>query len=91
MKIKEGYKIKKMAGENVIITQGRYGMDMTKVITFNDTAEWLFNQLHGKEFTQTEVVRLLTGHFNVDVETANASANDFIKSLVTTELVISEH
>jgi len=84
MKIKEGYKIKKMAGENVIITQGRYGMDMTKVITFNDTAEWLFNQVCGSEFTRDDIARLLSDRFSVDDETSNSEAKNFVETLELT-------
>ena len=32
MKIREEYKVREMAGEHVVIMQGRLGVDMTKII-----------------------------------------------------------
>jgi len=45
MRIKKGLKIRNIAGEKVLIMQGQVGVDMTKVISFNNTAEWLWNHL----------------------------------------------
>jgi len=40
MKIKENYKIRQIAGENLVISQGRGVADMTKVITKFSPAIW---------------------------------------------------
>ena len=39
MQIKEGLEIRNIAGEKVLIMQGRYGVDMTRIASFNPTAE----------------------------------------------------
>lgn len=36
MRIKEEYKVREMAGEHIVVMQGRYGVDMTKVIALNE-------------------------------------------------------
>ena len=46
MRIKEEYKVREMAGEHIVVMQGRYGVDMTKVIALNETSLWLWNRLH---------------------------------------------
>ena len=38
MRIKEEYKVREMAGEHIVVMQGRYGVDMTKVIALTKTA-----------------------------------------------------
>ena len=38
MKIREEYKVREMAGEHVVIMQGRLGVDMTKIISLNESA-----------------------------------------------------
>jgi len=81
MQIKEGLKIRDIAGEKVLIMQGRVGMDMTRVISFNATAEWLWDTLYGKEFSLEDVTRLLTERFQVDAETATADAKKWIDQL----------
>ena len=45
MRIKEEYKVREMAGEHIVVMQGRYGVDMTKVIALNETSLWLWNRL----------------------------------------------
>ena len=48
MKIREEYKVREMAGEHVVIMQGRLGVDMTKIISLNESALYLWNALAGK-------------------------------------------
>ena len=82
MKIKEELEIRNMAGESVLIMQGRYGLDMTKVVSFNATAEWLWNMLSGKSFSLDDVTRLLVERFEVDAETAESDAKKWVDKLI---------
>ena len=82
MKIKEELAIRKMAGESVLIMQGRFGLDMTKVVSFNATAEWLWHTLSGKTFTLDDVTRLLVERFEVDAETAESDAKEWVDKLI---------
>ena len=43
MKIKQEYKVREIAGENVVIMQGGKGADLTKIITLNESALLLWN------------------------------------------------
>jgi len=87
MQIKEGLEIREIAGEKVLIMQGRYGLDMTKVVSFNPTAEWLWNQLYSKSFSPEDVTRLLTEHFQIDAKTAKADAKKWIDKLIQCKAV----
>ena len=82
MKIKKGLEIRNIAGEKVLIMQGRVGVDMTKVVSFNATAEWLRNTLYGQTFSQEDVIRLLTERFQVEAGTAEADAKKWIDQLM---------
>ena len=44
MKIRDQYKVREIAGEHVVIMQGRYGADMTRVISLNESALFLWNE-----------------------------------------------
>ena len=59
MKIKEQYKVREMAGEHVIIMQGKHGSDLTKIISLNESALYLWNELQGKEFDAEVVANLI--------------------------------
>jgi hypothetical protein len=82
MRIKKGLPIKDIAGERVLIMQGHAGVDMTKVISFNTTAEWLWNELSGKEFVPEDVSNLLVERFNTDIAVAEKDAQKWIDRLL---------
>ncbi|MDR1653426.1 MAG: PqqD family protein [Prevotellaceae bacterium] len=82
MKIKEGLKIREIAGENILIIQGTQGVDLTKVVSFNRTAEWLFNEFAGTDFTVEDIAIALTERFDVDTEKATIDAENFVNSLL---------
>ncbi|MBQ3208982.1 MAG: PqqD family protein [Alistipes sp.] len=87
MKFKEGYKVREIAGEHVIIKQGRFGADMTRVIALNATSLLLWEQLQGKEFETTDVIAILTENFEVDTTTATADAKAWVEKLHECDLV----
>jgi len=82
MQIKKGLEIRDIAGEKVLIMQGRVGVDLTKVISFNSTAEWLWNELYDSAFTLEDATCLLVERFQVNKETAEADAKKWIDKLV---------
>ena len=87
MRIKEEIKIKEIAGERVAIRQGSFGVDMTKIISLNPTAEWLWHQLSGKDFTEEDIVGLLTNGFDLDEVTALQDARKWIEQCVKAEII----
>ena len=58
MKFKKEYKVRNIAGENVIIMQGELGSDATRVVALNETSLFLWNRLQGEEFDIDGVVDL---------------------------------
>lgn len=81
MHIKENYKVRQIAGENLIIDQGQSHADMTKVISLNSTAMFLWSGLQGKEFTVEDVADMLVSRFAISREQALADANRWVDTL----------
>ncbi len=81
MRIGREYKIREIAGEHVVIVQGRYGADMTRVISLNESAVYLWNVLCEKEFAAQDAARLLTERYEVDEATAARDAAAWIARL----------
>ena len=79
MKIKEGFEIRNVCGENIIIAHGKENIDFTKVITLNESAVLLWNKVVGKDFTEEDLVNVLLDEYDVEVPRA---AED-VKNLVT--------
>ncbi|MBE6284057.1 MAG: PqqD family protein [Mediterranea massiliensis] len=83
MKIKENYKIRQIAGENLVISQGRGVADMTKVISLNQSAVKLWEALADKEFTLDDAAKVLTDLYGIDAERAKADAQVWAERLIS--------
>jgi hypothetical protein len=70
MKIKEGFVLRTICGQNVISGEGSANVNYSSLISLNDTAAFLFKELQGKEFTEETAVQLLLDQYEVDRETA---------------------
>ncbi len=82
MRIKDGLKIRDIVGERVVIMQGKAGADMTRLISLNASAEWLWNDLQGREFSADDVAGALVARYGIDAERAAADAGAWIDKLV---------
>lgn len=81
MKFKEGYKVRSMAGENVVIMQGTAGSDMTRIISLNESSLLLWKELQGKDFEVADVAETLLEHYTIDIETAERDAAAWVRKL----------
>lgn len=70
MKINPNYKVRTVAGENIVLLQGKMGGEMTRVVAFNDSALFLWNQLQGKDFSIADAAKTLMEHYEVAESTA---------------------
>jgi hypothetical protein len=87
MTIREEYKVRDMAGEHVVIMQGRLGVDMTKIISLNESALFLWNELKDKEFETSDVARLLADHYKISSDVALRDATAWVDRLKECELL----
>ena len=90
MKFKKEYKVRSIAGENVVIMQGKLGSDVTRVVALNDTSLLLWNELQGEDFDLSRVVALLLENYNIAEATATKDAEAWIAKLKECGLVIDE-
>jgi len=82
MKINPKYKVRNIAGEKMIIQQGTFGADMTKIISLNDSAELLFNELSGREFDICDAAKVLVENYEIDEVTAQTDAEKWADKLI---------
>ncbi|MBP3382302.1 MAG: PqqD family protein [Tidjanibacter sp.] len=87
MKLKSNCKVRKIAGESVIVRMGEQNVKMTTIISLNPTSEWLWEQLQGVEFDAEKVADLLVGEYEVEREVALKDAEAWIASLAKADLV----
>jgi hypothetical protein len=87
MKIKQQYKVREMAGEHVVIMQGSYGADMTRIISLNESALYLWNALADREFSVADVANLLAEYYGIDDAIAERDAARWVERLEEWALV----
>ena len=70
MRINEGFELRKVCDENVIVAYGRKNIDFSKVISLNESAAFLWNAVVDKEFTCQDLADILCKEYEVDAQTA---------------------
>lgn len=89
MKLRTDCKIRKIAGESVIVRMGKLNVDMTRVISLNSTSEWLWEQIGNEEFDVEKVADLLTAEYEVEREVALLDAQKWVEVLRNADLLVS--
>ena len=79
--------MREIAGENVVIMQGRQSADFTQIITLNDSAVVLWNAVEEKEFTVEDAAKALTDNFDVDEATTLQDAERWVAKMKECGLV----
>ena len=70
MKIKEGFVLRTICGQNVVSGEGSANVNFSKLVSLNDSAAYLFKAVQGREFTAETLANLLLDEYEVDRETA---------------------
>lgn len=79
MKIKEGFVLRTICGENVIQGEGRTNVNFSRLISLNDTAAYLFRELQGRDsFTVDDLVGLLTARYEVEESVAREDSGKLV-------------
>lgn len=87
MKIKNGFELREMCGEHIIIGTGVENIDFSKVISLNESAASLWREVEGKEFTPATLATLLMEQYDVDEATALADATALANQWVSVGIV----
>ena len=80
MKIKKGFELRDICGEKVIIASGIENIDFNKMISLNESAAYLWQQVSDKTFDADLLAQLLEAAYDVDHATATTAAQAIIQS-----------
>lgn len=70
MKIKNGFVLRQMCGENIVTAEGLEHINFNKLISLNASAAFLWEKVAGKEFTAEEMAQYLIEEYGIDMELA---------------------
>jgi len=81
MKIDSKYKLREVAGESIIVNQGKVGTDLTRIISLNSSAKFLYQKMEGREFEVEDAAQALIDEYGIEKELALKDAGKWIESL----------
>lgn len=87
MKIKEGFNLRCVGGENIIVAQGIRNVDFSKIISLNETAAYLWKAVEERDFTVETLAGLIFDRYDIDRETAFRDASELAESWVEAGIV----
>ena len=79
MKMKDGFLLRQVAGQTVVLPIGG-DMDLNLMITLNDTGAFLWEKLQ-EETDEAALVAALLAEYDVDEATAKQAVADFVEKL----------
>jgi len=74
MKIKDGFILRKICGESIVVGEGLAQVNFNKMMSLNESAAYLWEAVQGKEFTPEDLTKLLLERYEVEEEQARADA-----------------
>ncbi len=80
MKIKEGFILRQIAGEDIVVPIGNNIADFNGVIRLNESAAFLWRELQS-ETSKNDLVNKLKSEYEIGEELAAKDVEDFIKIL----------
>ena len=72
MRIKNGFVLREVCGEQVIMGEGVGALDFGKLLCLNETAAWLWQKASEGDFTIESLADALCGEYEVSAEQAKA-------------------
>lgn len=87
MRIKEGFTLREIIGQFVVIGEGLKQVNFNKMISMNESAAYLWKGVEGKDFTVEDLTKLLTDKYEVSEEQAASDAAAISQKWIDAELI----
>ena len=79
MRIKKGFVLRQVCGENVIVGEGLGAINFGKLLTLNETAAWLWKKAEEMEsFSVESLTEKLCEEYDVSVDEARQDITDIL-------------
>ncbi|MBR3744279.1 MAG: PqqD family protein [Bacteroidales bacterium] len=78
MKIKEGFTLRTICGNHIVVGEGLALVNFDKMLSLNESAAYLWEQVNGRDFTEDDLTNLLTDKYEVSEEKAREDVRKMI-------------
>ena len=87
MRAKKGFALRTIAGEKILVAEGKENIDYGNIISMNESAAYLWEAIQGKDFDAEDLAKLLTDVYDVDEAVALKDSLSIIQSWKETDLI----
>ena len=70
MRIKEGFELREVCGEYIVVAHGDKNIDFSSVICLNESSALMWKAVAGKDFTQEDLCAVLSEEYDVGADVA---------------------
>jgi len=88
MRINKNYILRQLGDNTYVIETAVKDINYNKIVTFNHTAAFLWNEFNDKEFTLEEIVNCIIRKYNISQEKALLDASVLIEKWKDAGLII---
>ena len=88
MRQKKGFRLRDICGEHVIVGEGIENIDFSKIISMNESAAYLWENLGDRDFSAYDMSQLLMEAYEVDEKTALADAKTVAKQWLDAGIIV---
>ncbi|MBP3203691.1 MAG: PqqD family protein [Bacteroidales bacterium] len=78
MRIKDGFTLRTLLGEHIVVGEGLAQVNFNKMLSLNESAAYLWEAVSGKDFTREDLVKLLLERYEVSEEQAAADVDKLL-------------
>lgn len=88
MKIADGFKLREICGEYVVVPEGAKLVNFNKMLSLNGTAAFLWKSVCDRDFDLDTLVDLLVGEYEVDRQVALSDARSLLDKWIEIGVVV---
>lgn len=81
MRIKEGFELKNIHGQNIVVCNGEFSKNFTRSIALSSTSAFLWEKLKEGEKNKEELLKLLLESFDISTVLALNDIDVFVRTL----------
>ena len=75
MKVKNGFNLREVCGERIIVAEGDENIDFSNIISMNESSAYLWEEVQKMDsFTVDNLVELICSQYEIDEDTARKDA-----------------
>lgn len=89
MKIKDGFILREVAGNHIVVPVGQTSIDFNGMINLNETGAFIWQHLT-EDITETELLTAMMQQYDVDEPTAQKDISAFVQKLKENDLLCKD-